>query len=104
MDNHYFVRPPLKVGPQSYTKLCAQCSRPQFDPIHRVTTKLHPSALTKQASPPQIIAAIRMYRDVRGISFPQAVKVAIEEYDKRGWIVPESIRSVHNLHKERREV
>lgn len=50
---------------------------------------------------PRIIRAIEMYRRERGITYEQATEEAIRQYDRRGWPVPESIRRVGELHRER---
>ena len=44
---------------------------------------------------PHILAAIRLFRDLRGWSYQQARDYAIEEYRRKGWHIPPSIEAMY---------
>lgn len=44
-----------------------------------------------QLNPPHILDAIRMYRSLRDIGLAEARDLAIAEFRKRSWPIPESI-------------
>lgn len=69
--------------------------------LHRDTQEISMNAIIDQRyededfnlqlNPPHILDAIRMYRSLRDIGFAEARDLAIAEFRKRGWPIPESI-------------
>jgi hypothetical protein len=46
-------------------------------------------------APLNIVSVIRTYREERGLDFATARDLAIDEFRKRGWPVPESIARLY---------